>query len=154
MNGSEVTAKIAGIESTAKITSEASTKIKTKNNGVSLYSTPFWRTKNLSPCMVGVMRMCLRSHFNSGISSILGSSSCPFRNLKPVQTKKAIEDIQHPREFLNEPRTNKNKDGSENNRPLKPYSSSWRCSAGGIAKAAKIINQTKTLSIARDFSSR
>ena len=34
INGSEVTAKIAGMESTAKITSDASTKINTKNSGV------------------------------------------------------------------------------------------------------------------------
>ena len=71
----------AGIESTAKITSEISTKINTTNMGVA-HNRPFSRTKNFSPRSVVVMRICLRSHFNSFISSrSTGSSWPPFKNL-------------------------------------------------------------------------
>lgn len=46
--GSSVTPKIAGIESTAKITSESSMTAKTQNSGVA-FKMPSSRTKNLSP---------------------------------------------------------------------------------------------------------
>ncbi len=48
MNGSRVTAKIAGIESTAKIRSVNSTRTRTTNIGVAS-SRPLRRVKNLSP---------------------------------------------------------------------------------------------------------
>ncbi|CSS82069.1 Uncharacterised protein [Shigella sonnei] len=55
MNGSVVTAKIAGMLSTAKITSLNSTRISTSISGVA-YSNPFLRTKKCSLSMVSVMR--------------------------------------------------------------------------------------------------
>ena len=48
MNGSVVTAKTAGMLSTANITSLNSIMIKTKNSGVAIF-LPFSMVKNLSP---------------------------------------------------------------------------------------------------------
>ena len=68
MNGSVVTAKIAGIESTAKIRSVNSTSSSTTNSGVAM-RRPFSRTKNLSPRKSAVTGMSRLNHFTTGLRS-------------------------------------------------------------------------------------
>ncbi|MNR42502.1 hypothetical protein D3C85_1610240 [compost metagenome] len=88
MNGSVVTAKIAGMLSTAKITSLSSTRISTSSSGVA-NRIPFLRTKKCSLSMVSVMRKCPRIHFTSGFSPIPVSSSFASAIFTPVNSRNA-----------------------------------------------------------------
>ena len=77
MNGSRVSARIAGIESTAKITSVVSITISTTNSGVA-ESLPARRTKNLPPWYSAVTGIRRRKRRTIGLfsGSIFFSFSC------------------------------------------------------------------------------
>ena len=62
MNGSDVIAKIAGIESTAKITSVMPIMATTSSIGVA-YLTPFFRVKKRSPSNSAAIFKWVRKNF-------------------------------------------------------------------------------------------
>ena len=83
-----VTAKIAGIESTAKIRSVTSTSTRTVNSGVAS-RTPLRRTKNFAPSYESVLGISRR--VSARIRLFAGSPwSLRCRNIwMPVSTRKA-----------------------------------------------------------------
>ena len=88
MKGSLVTAKMAGIESTAKIRSVNSTSSSTTNRGVAM-RMPFSRTKNLSArysLVTGIQRLNSRT---TGLRSGWISSSFLKIILMPVRIRNA-----------------------------------------------------------------
>lgn len=87
-NGSVVTAKMAGMESTAKSTSVVSTTTRAASSGVASHRPPS-RTKKRCPRYSGVMGTARRTNRNSGLRSGWTSAS-PWRAiLMPVTTRKA-----------------------------------------------------------------
>ena len=133
INGSVVTAKIAGILSTAKITSLSSTRISTSSSGVA-NSTPFLRVKKRSLSILSVIRRWLRIQRTSGLSPMPESSSFASAIFTPVNSRKApktyssqsnCEISQLPAKIIMVRRTIA---------PSTPYTNTRRCRAGGTAK--------------------
>ena len=87
MKGSLVTAKIAGMESTAKIKSVNSTSSSTTNSGVAI-KMPSLRMKNFSPWNSGVTGMKRLKSFTSGLFSGWISVSRFTIILMPVAIRK------------------------------------------------------------------
>ena len=86
-NGSWVTAKIAGIESTAKTRSLTSTMISTVSSGVAAHR-PFSLIQNLAPCQVGVLGM-IRAVSRSRGCCVGSAIRSRCRNIcRPVTTRK------------------------------------------------------------------
>ena len=88
MNGSLVMAKMAGMLSTAKITSVRPTSAITISSGVAK-RLPFSTVKNFSPSKFLLTGSSLRSSFKAGLLSKSGSLPAAHHILMPVSSKKA-----------------------------------------------------------------
>ena len=88
MNGSLVIAKMAGMESTAKITSVNAIKQITMKSGVAM-RLPFSSVMNFSPSKFLLTGKNLRSNFSAGLLFKSGSLPAAHHILIPVNTRKA-----------------------------------------------------------------
>ena len=88
MNGSSVTAKIAGIESTANTMSVVSISTSTASSGVAT-RLPGSTTENRCPWYSGVIGTTRRNSFSTGFRSGCTSSSRCSAMRMPVSTRNA-----------------------------------------------------------------
>ena len=133
MNGSVVTAKIAGILSTAKMTSLSSTRINTSISGVT-NSRPFLRTKNFSSSMVSVMRKWPRSQRTNGLSPIPEASSFASAIFTPVNSRNAPNTYSSHSNWVISQLPAKIMIVRRTIAPSTPYTNTRRCNAGGTEK--------------------
>ncbi|MCW0417148.1 hypothetical protein NB689_002902 [Xanthomonas sacchari] len=130
MNGSVVIAKIAGMLSTAKITSVIAISISTANSGVN-QRLPSWVTLSALPWYCGVRRRCLRMKRSTGLASRSGSLPAENHILMPVSSRNAPNTYSSQWNLVSSTEPAKIITARSTIAPSTPITSTrWRCSSG------------------------
>ena len=153
MNGSSVIAKIAGMESTAKITSTMPIIRITTNSGVAI-RTPSRTVKNFSPSNPGEMRIFRLIHFSTGLLPRSGSCPAAHHILMPVSSRNAPKTYSSQWNCSSSQAPTRIRIARSTIAPRMPIIRTRFWYSAGTAKYVNTIRKTKMLSTASAFSIR
>ena len=111
-NGSRDTARMAGIESTAKTTSVVSTRIRTAKSGVASRA-PVRRVNIFCPSYSVVEGTTRRTSFEDGIVLGMDLGARVAGDLDRRVQQEGAEDVEHPVEGLDQGHTGEDEDGAQ-----------------------------------------
>ena len=154
MNGSRLTARTAGTESTANTTSVASMSTSTANSGVAT-RLAFRRVNSFWPSYSSVVGTILRTSAHRDVVVVVDLLVLVVAgDLHRGVEQERAEDVQHPLEVLDQRDAGEDEDGAQHEGAEDAPEEHPELVLAGTAKNEKITAQTNTLSIDRLFSIR